>query len=140
MYLYELRQMGWARQGLEQAGRYFQTQAEIYPPQRHGPMVGGFKSERQRRFFFWALRTGLITVPYVRTYNLQRSWQTVMNETALKATIGSGVSYSQWTHGAKQAQYHKITGWRQLKTIAQDNDRVFYAFMIASARSFFGVS
>ena len=49
-----------------------------YPPQAHRTWAsspwGGFKTSKQRRYFFRALREGVITVPYARTNWLHDSW------------------------------------------------------------------
>jgi hypothetical protein len=39
-----------------------------------GPLPGGFYSEKQKRFVFWAMHVGEIVVPYMRTADLARSW------------------------------------------------------------------
>jgi hypothetical protein len=44
-----------------------------YPDPPRGKRMQ-FKSEKQRRFFFAALRSGQISVPYRRTMRLARSW------------------------------------------------------------------
>lgn len=43
-----------------------------YPGQSHKKQP--FKSAKSRRFFFAALRSGAITVPYRRTFALQDAW------------------------------------------------------------------
>ncbi len=42
------------------------------PPQTHDPQP--FVSDKQRRFFFAALRDGTIDVPYIRTGEMVESW------------------------------------------------------------------
>lgn len=57
-------------------GRLVSAQKRItkYPPRYQGKLPGGFKSEKQRRYFFWALREGIIQVPYQRTGTYGRAW------------------------------------------------------------------
>lgn len=46
--------------------------AKPYPSQSHKKQP--FKSAKQRRFFFAALKSGVISVPYQRTFALQDAW------------------------------------------------------------------
>lgn len=49
------------------------------PPKSTGKVR--FKSAKQRRYFFWALKQGVITVPYHREGKLGQSWTTKIDET-----------------------------------------------------------
>lgn len=80
-----------------------------YPNQTNKPQP--FKSDRQRRFFFWALSQGLISVPYRRTGRLASSWS------AKKVSWGSwrienSRPYSELVIGKSQARYHKGNWWK----------------------------
>lgn len=44
------------------------------PKKLGGPLPGGFYTEKQKRYFFWAVKTDRIRVPYLRTQDLSRSW------------------------------------------------------------------
>ena len=58
------------------------VQDEPPPGERHlqGPLPGGFYSDRQRRWFFAALRGGM-TLPYQRTGQHRASWQNLIETT-----------------------------------------------------------
>ncbi len=84
-----------------------------YPPQRNAPQP--FKTERQRRWFFWALRTGVISVPYKRTGILASSWRATKQSWS-HWVIENSASYAALVVGRdEQALYHKGHWW-----IAQD--------------------
>lgn len=65
-----------------------------------------FQSDKSRRYFFAALRSGAITVPYRRDGLIGRSWQVWPTGTGAELTNNArGVD---WVHSATwQAWYHK---------------------------------
>lgn len=125
------------KQGLLQAGGYLVGMQGNYPPERHGEMPGFPKSEKQRRYFFWALKNGIIKVPYVRTGILQRSFGMSIENNGLTIRTGTNLDRAKWTHGVEQALYHRITGWQQTQMIAQREAGNVYMLILNAARSDF---
>ena len=85
-----------------------------------------FSSERQRRWFFAALRDGSLIVPYYRgqnpkSENFQQSWVVeVKSET--QAVVGSQTSYGPLVMGTeKQTLYAKEVGWRTIDVIVNES-------------------
>jgi hypothetical protein len=81
-----------------------------YPPPPASSAFPGFKSEKQRRFFFAALRDGLIQVPYRRTGTLGRSWTTRIDVTvnSIEGRIGTNIIYAPWVQDkGQQAMIHQ---------------------------------
>ena len=79
-----------------------------YPPPSRGKVT--FKSAKQRRYFFWALKQGVITVPYVRTGKLGQSWNTHVDETGsgMYGKIGTNYGPAKWVQSAEsQARIHQ---------------------------------
>jgi hypothetical protein len=82
-----------------------------YPP----PPVGAhirFVSLKQRRWFFWALRSGAITVPYRRTMTLGRSWNVTVTTSSntIRGVLANpiGQTYGRYVQDAeKQARIHR---------------------------------
>lgn len=68
-----------------------------------------FKSEASRRWFFWALKNGLIQVPYVRTQHLGASWE--VGGGGLRRTVGTPASYAPLVKSERMTRYHRVTGW-----------------------------
>lgn len=89
-----------------------------YPPERSVPQP--FKSAKQRRFFFAALRSGQISVPYSRTYYLQRGWRYNAGE----GVVTNGAPYAGMVMGekAEQAGYFSGKGWLSVTDIAQASE------------------
>jgi hypothetical protein len=77
-----------------------------------------FQSDRQRRFFFSAIRSGRIKVPYQRSGRLRQGWKItpfgsqdwlVINETGYAALVqGQGT----------QARMMTLIGWKTIEQIA----------------------
>ncbi|KPJ95378.1 MAG: hypothetical protein AMJ53_02840 [Gammaproteobacteria bacterium SG8_11] len=107
------------RQTMDQALYHIQDSVPSYPVASRKPQP--FKSDKQRRFFFWALRSGRISVPYRRTGTLGRSL-TIGQPGNIKEVrkLGQGVEgqfgtrtkYAPMVIGQRsQARYHQGTWW-----------------------------
>lgn len=77
---------------------------------------GKFKTDKQRRFFFYALKKGLIEVPYRRgqspgSRNLKQQWK-IVKENPLRMAVENATPYGMWVQSAKdQTFFHRNTGW-----------------------------
>jgi len=81
-----------------------------YPKPPEQGAFTGFKSEKQRRWFFAALREGLIEVPYRRTGTLGRSWTMRVSSTVdgIEGRVGTNVVYAPWVQDRdRQAVIHQ---------------------------------
>jgi hypothetical protein len=101
------------------AGRIFgrMTAAKVklkrYPPQTN--LAQPFKTEKQRKFFFAALREGRIKVPYQRTRTLAEGWSVARTQNRSRSSDGYSLSnptdYTSKVHGdgygVGQVAYHR---------------------------------
>jgi len=95
-----------------------------YPPQSYKAQP--FKTDRQRKFFFAALRDGRISVPYQRTRNLADGWR-IEPRKRERSTVGyaleNRIGYAHWVHGNAygmgQANYHR-GNWPLMRDIVED--------------------
>ena len=101
---------------------YIKPYPEANRPSRSSVYGQTWKSEKQRRYFFFALRKGIIQVPYRRgtspgSQRLGRSWA-AKQLTDTSVAIGTNVTYARMAkdEGA-QTKYMKAVGWT---TIQQD--------------------
>lgn len=101
---------------------YIKPYPEANRPSRSSVYGQTWKSAKQRRYFFFALRHGLIQVPYRRgispgSQRLGRSWA-AKQLTDTSVAIGTNVTYARMVkdEGA-QTKYMKAVGWT---TIQQD--------------------
>jgi sugar/nucleoside kinase (ribokinase family) len=72
-----------------------------------------FFTDRQRRWFFWALGTGALSLPYKRTQEMRRAWK--------KYGKGANVLVANETEAAvftmddeRQARFSRLVGWKKL--------------------------
>lgn len=89
-----------------------------YPGQSHAKQP--FVSDRSRKYFFAALRSGQLVVPYRRTGQLSGNWQRVPYSDGL--ALRSGAPYSDLVRTAgKQARYH-AGNWPTTEDIARQSE------------------
>lgn len=96
----------------------------VIPAFQTMPMASGkkmaFVSDKQRRFVMFAIRSGLITVPYRRTGKIGEAFK---EPTLSGMDVSLPVAYSDMvrTRG-QQAKYHEGT-WEDTETIAERIER-----------------
>ena len=98
-------------------------------PEPPGPgSFKGFVSDKQRRWFFAALRRGEITVPYVRTGTLGRRWEKKVTASpdGVDGTIGNDTEYAPFVQGSQQAQIHQGR-WETIEQVLEDNEQAIVA-------------
>jgi len=103
-----------------------------YPSKSTGKVR--FKSAKQRRYFFWALKQGVITVPYVRTGKLGQSWNTHIDETGggMYGKIGTNMSYAKWVQNAEsQARIHQGNWLTDEQAFSKRRGEIVQRFRIA---------
>lgn len=79
-----------------------------------------FVSAKQRRYFFAALKSGEITVPYRRTFDLQDAWAFTITDGG--ADITNSSAHAAYTINKEtQSGYHKGT-WKTTEELAKVNE------------------
>ncbi|MBU1747917.1 MAG: hypothetical protein KKA73_09525 [Chloroflexi bacterium] len=112
----------------EAAGQLLRGELAQYPPRRYG-VKNPPRTAKQRRFIHWAIRQGIIEIPYRRGISpgseaLGRSW-TVETRTLGGAsvetmvTVGTRASYAPLVQGDDQTTMHQGTGWPTDKRVAE---------------------
>lgn len=104
------------------AAAHIKRVLQEYPPQsrpsRESVYGQTFKTDRQRRYFFYARNAGLIDVPYVRgsspgSRNIKQTWTIETRNAGLTAEIGTHAPYARLLHGEKeQSRYARAVGWK----------------------------
>ena len=110
---------------MDQSVKHLKRRIEKYPPQQSRPQP--FKTDKSRRFFFWALKAGKITVPYKRgginSETLGRSWTTTISANGRRGEIGTVASYAPLVQDkTRQAAYHRAGGWRTVQDVAKKEE------------------
>lgn len=81
-----------------------------------------FFTDKQRRYFFWALRQGIITVPYRRTNTLRDNWVVVgqgLDEIVVNQTPYAGLVMGD----NEQNRMHQQIGWKRLEQRLRENSQ-----------------
>lgn len=119
---------------VDEVSKYLLGVFKKYVPENHEPTRAqaypetgdGFFSDKQRRWFFWALRTGRLQLPYHRTRGMERGWvqlgrgakSIIINETA-------AAYYTMDDQG--QARYSKLVGWKTVGQIIAERQKAILA-------------
>jgi hypothetical protein len=113
------------------------------PPYRHVarkiayPETGdGFFSNRQRRWFFWALRAGILQTPYRRRgkRGIAGEWYIDKQGDRLVLTNrdpGAMFLYSD----TRQARQLAMVGWKRISVIVQEYSKKLDAVMVRAVKS-----
>ncbi len=102
------------------------------PPMRPYPKM--LRTEKQRRYFFWALKEGLIQVPYHRTGKLGQSWTWKVTTTGsgLRGEVGTNMKYARWVQNQhSQARIHRGNWLTDYGAVQQKRDEIGRRFRSA---------
>ena len=111
------------RPAIAEAATHIKSKIAQYPRVRHGKQP--FKTDKSRRYFFFALRNSLIEVPYRRGLSpgseaLGRRWTVEFRDDGKTAVIGNNASYARLVQSDdEQTNYHRLTGWPTDKSVAE---------------------
>lgn len=124
------------RRPMTEGTAHLQRAIAKYPPQVSRPQP--FKSDKQRRYFFAALRRGEIKVPYRRTGTLGRRWTTEVSPDGRRGVVGNNTPYGPLVQGdaSQQVRYHAAGGWRRVDHVARIEARRVVAFFEAQYRRY----
>jgi hypothetical protein len=101
------------------AMRVYPAEKSISRTQAYGTP---FFTDKQRRYFFWALRKGIITVPYRRTNNLRDNWVIIgqgLNEMVVNETPYAGLVMGD----NEQSRMSRQIGWKTLAQRLRENEQ-----------------
>lgn len=114
------------RAAVHMAGRHMQGVMRDYPTNRHGPNPLIRSNANVRRWFFYHLKKGNISVPYKRTHDLKRMWTVKMVDNALTAHVGNNTKYWPLVQSAANQTFgHARSGWiTEEQAVRQESDTV----------------
>jgi hypothetical protein len=143
--LEDLGQLRKVHAGIRAAGMYIKGKIAKYPPRKHVSIasLGGWKSDKQRRWFFWALKEGKIDVPYRRGISpsseaLGRKWTSRYDRSKFEAVVGNNVSYARFVMGDKQTKMMKRIGWKSIETVATEETKRVQEYVFDAVRRAIG--
>ena len=120
-----------ADMGVDEANKYLLNILRQYPPRNYVTRAAAygvtFFTTRQRRWFFAALHSGAINVPYRRTQGMGRNWRIEgSGATSFLANDAPGVSY---VIGDNQSRHERMVGWKKVgETVKEHTARIVRAF------------
>lgn len=99
-------------------------QVRNYPKQDVGrPAIWSRNAERRKRQmagFFARLRSGEITVPYIRTSALAKRWAVYTSMGGLEATLVNNTPYGPLVQDREeQTRFHDLTGWDTVDEVVE---------------------
>jgi hypothetical protein len=119
---------------------FLRGRMSVYPPTDGNRPPQPFVSEKQRRYFFAALRDGSIKTPYRRSGNLSKRWGQTEEDAGLTQVIGNDAGYAPYVIGAEhQSLYMKSLGWNSTAvTVEREADAAFRTFVTGFRQSMQG--
>ena len=111
-----------ADDGVQAGNEYIVTAMQQQPPPNYVTRKAAygvtFFTERQRRWFFAALRNGEINVPYKRTQGIRNAWRIEgRGRLGFVANDAPGVG---WGMGENQARQPAMVGWKKANAIIKE--------------------
>lgn len=120
-----------ADEAADAVGVYLLDVLQTYPPQKSVsraeayPEVGGWFSKKQRRWFFAALNSGELQLPYQRTQTLRNNWQRIGQ--GASQIIVNETDYGTFVFGdsagAGQSRMSSLIGWKTLPSIVAERQQ-----------------
>lgn len=101
---------------MESAMRWIWGQLPEYPPKPQSGEASKYWTDKQRRWFFWAVKKGLISPSYKRRQSAglggSISTEVISQPGELIGVIGAGMPYAPFVIGAsRQAPLHQGRWW-----------------------------
>ena len=131
--------------GIRAAGMYVKGKIAKYPARKHISIqsLGGWKSDKQRKWFFANLRAGTIDVPYRRGISpgsqaLGRKWTSKYNKAKFETVVGNTASYARLVQGDKQTEMMKRIGWKTTETVAEKEVKRVQEYVFEAVRRSIG--
>ena len=114
---------------MKNAGTHLKGEISRYPGRKHITIqqAGGWKSDKQRRWFFAALRSGEIEVPYRRgqspgSEDLGQRWTVTTRNQGFTVIVGNNASYGPFVQAHdSQSRMMKVIGWKTDQQVLDEN-------------------
>lgn len=120
---------------VDDIAEYLLNVLRTYPPQqsitRKQAYEQTFFTNKQRRYFFYALNAGIIQVPYRRTQTLRRGWQKI--DQGKNAILVNQTPYADWMMGGHQSRMASKTGWKKIEAIIKERADQIERRLVAAA-------
>jgi hypothetical protein len=116
-----------AKRELEASARKMLDALATYPAYKHvsWKSLGGFKTDKQRRFVMANIRKGIIKIPRPRTGTLGRSWsiKEASTDDRIAFIIGSNGNIAPYNRHVQdepnQSRRHQRIGWKTIQDVSR---------------------
>lgn len=121
---------------IDAVSEYLLNVYRAYPPYNYVSRKAAygvtFFTDKQRRWFFAALKSGELSIPYRRTQTLRRGWHQIgQGENSL---LVNETPYAAWMMGPGEQSRHAIAmGWKDIDKIAKEREVEIYRRADAAA-------
>jgi hypothetical protein len=147
--LTEWEQLKPIRAVLKSAGMYLVGKLKVYPPEKRQTRASvygeTFKSDKQRRYFFYALGKGLITVPYSRgadsrSERFKAAWALNTRNSGMSIVIGNDTTYGPYLmDNEQQSKFMAAKGWPTIAQVEQTEGPVVSQYVIYETSRLLGL-
>jgi hypothetical protein len=108
---------------VDEAAPYLVEVLKQYPPSKYVSRKQAygktFFSDKQRRWFFAALRRGDLTIPYRRTQGLRNAWQIIgSGKNTIIVNESSGAPFVMGDQ--TQSRHERMVGWETVTRVVAD--------------------
>lgn len=112
---------------VDEVSKYLINVYKTYPPFKHVARKtayggDGFFSDKQRRWFFAALRRGAIPTPGAknRTQTFSQGWKQILPGQGMSSIIANETSYGPYLMDkSRRARLSKLAGWQTMEEILE---------------------
>jgi len=143
--LTDLGKLSKVHAGIRAGMLHLKGKLATYPPRKHISIasLGGWKSDKQRKWFFANLRAGTIDVPYRRGVSpsseaLGRKWATKYDKAKFEGVVGNNASYARLVQGEQQTEMMKRIGWETVETVAKNETKRVQEYVFEAVRRAIG--
>lgn len=127
--------------GVEEANDYLRGVLQKYPPSKYVTRKAAygfsFFTARQRRWFFWALKNGVIEVPYRRTNRLSNAWELLgrgRNQIIVNEAPGAQFVQGHWR--GQQSRHENKVGWKGINVVIEERmKQILNAFTLGAGKA-----
>jgi hypothetical protein len=145
----EIEQLKPLKSVLKSAGMYLVGKLKIYPAEKQQTRTSvygePFKTEKQRRYFFYALKKGLITVPYsrgadARSERFKAAWTMTTRNSGMTVVIGNDTTYGPYLmDDNQQSKFMAAKGWKTIGAVEEEEAKAVSDYVIFETSRLLGL-
>jgi hypothetical protein len=134
---------------MKSAGMYLVGKLKVYPAEKQQTRASvygtPFKTDLQRRYFFYALKKGLITVPYSRgadakSERFKASWAMTTQNSGMTVVIGNDTTYGPYLmDNEKQSKFMAAKGWKTIGAVEEEEAKTVSDYVIFETTRLLGL-